>query len=91
MFGVSSALYERITITNGEVDQNNFYDYSVVRHSAVPQIEVHLMENNEKPTQVGEAGTPMVAAAIANAFFDLTGRRLRHMPFTPDRVLEALA
>ncbi|MEM7653116.1 MAG: hypothetical protein AAF220_08050 [Pseudomonadota bacterium] len=49
------------------------------------------MENNEKPTQVGEAGTPMVAAAIANAFFDLTGRRLRHMPFTPDRVLEALA
>ncbi|MEM7654319.1 MAG: molybdopterin cofactor-binding domain-containing protein, partial [Pseudomonadota bacterium] len=65
VFGVSSALYERITITNGEVDQNNFYDYSVVRHSAVPQIEVHLMENNEKPTQVGEAGTPMVAAAIA--------------------------
>ena len=91
LWGVSSALYERITITNGQVDQQNFFDYILLRHNRAPAIDVHIAQNNEKPTQVGEAGNPMVAPAVANAFFALTGRRIRHLPFTPDRVLEALA
>lgn len=90
LFGVSSALYERITITNGEVDQENFYDYQILRNSASPKVDVYIAENDEKPTQIGEAGTPVVTPAVANAFYALTGKRLRHMPFTPDRVLEAL-
>lgn len=90
LFGVSSALYERITITNGEVDQENFYDYEILRNSASPSVEVYMAENNEKPTQIGEAGTPVVAPAVANAFYNLTGKRLRHLPFTRDRILEAL-
>ena len=90
VFGVSSALLERITIRGGEVQQENFYDYDILRHDAVPQIEIHLVETDAPPSAVGEAGTPMVAAAIANAVHTLTGMRLRHMPFTPDRVLAAM-
>ena len=91
LFGVSSALYERVTITDGEVDQENFYDYEILRNSASPRVDVYITRNDETPTQIGEASTPMVAGAVANAFYGLTGRRLRHLPFTPDRVLEALA
>ncbi len=91
LWGVSASLYECITITNGQVDQSNFYDYLVLRNHLAPKIDVHIMQNNEKPTQVGEAGNPLVAPAIANAFFVVTGRRLRHLPFTADRVREALS
>ncbi|MDJ0654042.1 MAG: molybdopterin-dependent oxidoreductase [Xanthomonadales bacterium] len=91
LWGVSSALYERVTITAGQVDQNNFNDYAILRNNMSPKIEVHIAENHEKPTQIGEAGNPLVPPAIANAFFALTGRRIRHQPFTPDRVREALA
>lgn len=91
VFGVSSALRERITITDGQVDQENFYDYEILRADEAPEIMVDLARNTEPPSGIGEVGTPMVAAAIANAFHALTGARLRHMPFTPDRVRAALA
>ena len=91
VFGLSSVLKERITIRDGEVEQNNYYDYEILRADEVPQIAVHLESSDAPPSGMGEAGTPMVAAAVANAFHALTGRRLRYMPFTPDRVLEALA
>jgi len=53
-------------------------------------MQVYLADVDAPPAGIGEAGTPMVSVAIANAFHSLTGRRLRHMPFTPDRVLEVL-
>lgn len=91
VYGLSSALTERITITAGKVDQSNYYDYEIMRANEVPQIDVHIEVSDGPPTGVGELGTPMTAAAVANGFHALTGRRLRHMPFTPDRVLAALA
>lgn len=91
LWGVSSALYERVTITNGEVDQENFYNYSILRNNMAPKVEIHLAENHEKPTQIGEAGNPLVAPAIANAFYAATGRRLRHLPMTNANVRAALA
>ncbi|MEL7538862.1 MAG: molybdopterin cofactor-binding domain-containing protein [Pseudomonadota bacterium] len=91
LWGVSSALLERVTITNGQVEQENYYNYTVLRNNQSPTVDIYVAENNEKPTQIGEAGNPLVPPAIANAFFALTGRRLRHQPFTPDRVREALA
>ena len=91
LWGVSSALYERITITNGEVDQENFYNYSILRNKMAPKVEIHLADNREKPTQIGEAGNPLVAPAIANAFHTATGRRLRHLPMTNANVRAALA
>jgi hypothetical protein len=48
------------------------------------------IDSDSKPTGLGEIGNPFIAAAVANAFHALTGQRLYHMPFTPDRVLAAL-
>lgn len=91
IYGISSALKERVTISGGEVDQSNFYDYELLRANEVPQIDIHFASVDAVPAGLGEAGSPMVPAAIANAFYNMTGRRLRHMPFMPDRVLAALA
>lgn len=90
VFGMGNALKERVTIKAGHVEQENFYDYPVMRNDEVPEIEIDLKTVDAPPTGIGEVGTPMVAPAIANAFYALTGKRLRHMPFTPERVLQAL-
>ncbi|MEL6873460.1 MAG: molybdopterin cofactor-binding domain-containing protein, partial [Pseudomonadota bacterium] len=90
VYGLSSALKESVTIENGEVAEQNFGDYQILRMNETPKIVVEVMRDGTEPKQVGEVGTPMVAPAIANAVFKLTGKRLRHMPFTPDRVLAAL-
>ncbi len=90
IFGISSSLSERIEIENGEVMQNNYYDYLITRANQVPPIEIYMADVDAPPTGVGEVGTPMVSAAISNAFYALKGRRLRHLPFTPDRVMAAL-
>ena len=88
--GLSTALFERLTLSDGRVEQSNFHDYSILRMSDMPDIEVRFIESNEAPMGLGEPGVPVAAGAVANAFAALTGRTLRHMPFTPDRVLEAL-
>jgi isoquinoline 1-oxidoreductase beta subunit len=53
-------------------------------------MEVAFVERDAPPSGLGEIGNPWVAAAVANAFYRLTGKRLHHMPFTPARVQEAL-
>ena len=91
LMGMSSVLKEQITIEDGRVQQSNFDSYPLLRMQEVPDsVEVALLPSREHPQGVGETGTPLVACAIANAFLKLTGKRLRHLPFTPQRVLEAL-
>jgi isoquinoline 1-oxidoreductase beta subunit len=91
IMGMSSVLNERITIENGEIQQSNYHNYPLLRMVDVPDsIETALMESDAQPEGVGETATPMVAGAIANAFLKLTGKRLTHLPFTPDRVLAVL-
>jgi isoquinoline 1-oxidoreductase beta subunit len=51
---------------------------------------LEIIPSSEKPTGIGEAGLPFMGAIISNAFAALTGKRLRHMPFTPEKVLEIL-
>jgi len=88
--GVSSLLNERISIKDGQVEQSNFHDYHLLTMADSFPITVKLMQNEHRPTGVGEAGLPATGGAVANAFAKLTGKRLRHMPFTPERVLAAL-
>jgi isoquinoline 1-oxidoreductase subunit beta len=91
VYGLSSVLTERVTVTDGIVDQTNFHDYPVLRMSETPEeMHIEFVDFGTKPTGLGEIGNPMPPAAIANAFYALTGKRLRHMPFTPERVLAAL-
>ncbi|MEL6467807.1 MAG: molybdopterin cofactor-binding domain-containing protein [Pseudomonadota bacterium] len=90
IFGISMALTEKIDIENGEVVQSNYWDYEITRAAQVPEIEIYVAEVDAPPVGVGEVGTPMVPSAIANAFYAAQGKRLRHMPFTPDRVSQAL-
>ena len=91
IFGLSALLKERITIQQGEVQQSNFYDYSLLRASEVPEIHVEIITSEAPPSGAGELGVPMTGAAVGNAFFALTGKRLRHMPFDPVRVKAVLA
>ncbi len=91
MYGISSVLHERVTVKGGVVEQSNFHDYHVMRMSDTPEeIHVAFLDKDTRPTGLGEIGNPFIAGAIANAFFALTGKRLRHMPFTAERVLAAL-
>jgi isoquinoline 1-oxidoreductase subunit beta len=80
MMAMSAALYEDVHIENGQIVETNFHNYRVARLSDTPEINVILREGSPKPYGVGEAPMSPVAPAIANAIFNLTGKRLRSMP-----------
>jgi isoquinoline 1-oxidoreductase beta subunit len=91
VWGLSCALKERVTMVNGVVQQSNFHQYELLRMSETPEIKVEIITGAAPiPSMVGELGVPCTAPAVANAFFALTGKRLYHMPFTPERVKAAL-
>ena len=81
VLGLGTALYNEITLADGRVEQSNFHDYRSLRINEAPTIEVHQIQNQEKPGGVGETGTAAAAPALGNAIFAATGRRLRRMPF----------
>lgn len=81
-FGLSAALTGKITIEHGRVQQNNFYDYTVLHMADAPSIEVHVVPSTAKPTGIGEVCTPPIAPAVSNAIFALTGKRVRRLPFS---------
>ncbi len=80
IFGLSAALYGQITWNKGRVVERNFPQYEMVRMKVSPKFNVHIMENDEYPTGVGEPGTPPAAPALANALFAATGERARELP-----------
>jgi isoquinoline 1-oxidoreductase beta subunit len=79
-FGLSAALYGRITLKDGAVEQSNFRDYPVLRIDEMPKVDVHIVASAERPTGVGEPATPVIAPALANALAAATGQRLRDLP-----------
>jgi len=81
VFGLSAALYGKITLAGGRVEQGNFTDYPMLRLDEMPEMSVHIVPSTAAPTGVGEPGTPPIAPAVANAVFAATGKRLRHLPF----------
>jgi isoquinoline 1-oxidoreductase beta subunit len=91
VFGLSAALLEELTVKAGAIQQSNFNDYPVLRMSDVPDIHTKIVATENPPTGMGEIGVVAVAPAIANALFQLTGKRIRNLPMSPDRVKRALA
>jgi isoquinoline 1-oxidoreductase subunit beta len=81
VYGLSAALYGRITLAGGRVEQSNFNDYPVLRIDEMPEMAVHIVPSTAAPTGVGEPGTPPIAPAVANAIAAATGKRLRNLPF----------
>ncbi len=90
VYGLGVTLTELITIKNGVVEQSNFYDYRVPRMKDVPPMHIEVIQTDNHPTGAGQMATPLVAPAIAGAVAELTGVRLRHTPFLPERVKKAL-
>ena len=81
-FGLTAALYGKITLKDGVVEQSNYHEYPLLRINEMPAVEVHIVASTAKPTGVGEPGVPVIAPAVANALAAATGKRLRVLPLT---------
>jgi isoquinoline 1-oxidoreductase beta subunit len=91
VYGLSGALSEELSMKGGAIQQSNFNDYHVMRMSDMPELHIKVIATDNPPTGMGEVGIPTVAPAIGNAVAQLTGKRLRHLPMSSDRVKKALA
>ena len=80
IYGLSGALYGNITFEKGRAQQNNFNDFRIIRQNESPVIDVTLIESTEKPGGVGEPSTSLIGAAVGNAIFAASGKRVRSMP-----------
>ncbi len=89
VFGLSSTLFDEITLEKGRVQQTNFNNYPVLRWYQTPKIDVVLVQSTEKPGGIGEPATALVGPAVANALFAATGKRLRKLPLTPANIASA--
>jgi isoquinoline 1-oxidoreductase beta subunit len=81
-YGLSAALSGAITLKDGLVEQSNFHDYTVVRMNQMPRIETVIVASKEKPSGVGEPGTPVIAPALANAILARGGKPMRALPLS---------
>src|SRR5580698_975461 len=86
IFGLSQTLKEQVSISGGQVQQNNFYDYPVLRMSEMPEIDIQVMPTDNPAKGMGEASLPLVAPCVGNALFKLTGKRFRALPLSPERI-----
>jgi len=84
--GLINALRSKITLKDGRVEQSNFHDFLLLRTNQMPKIEVVVIEGGDKPGGIGEVGVPLVAPAIANAVFALTGKRARSLPLSDEKI-----
>jgi isoquinoline 1-oxidoreductase len=90
LWGASQVLAERLTLKNGAIEQSNFHDYTPIRLTDVPVIDVELIDSGHHPSGVGEPASTVVAPAVANAIFNAVGVRVRHMPITAESVMDGL-
>ncbi|QEC67483.1 xanthine dehydrogenase family protein molybdopterin-binding subunit [Panacibacter ginsenosidivorans] len=86
MMALGAATVHETTFEDGKAVEKNFDRYRMPRFTDAPEIEVHIMDNDEKAGGVGEPGLPPFSPALTNAIFDLTGKRIRKLPFSLDEV-----
>jgi isoquinoline 1-oxidoreductase beta subunit len=88
--GLSAALKEQVEFGNGGATSANLLDYTLLRMSEAPDVEVHIVDSEGEIGGIGEPGLPLIAPAVANAVFAAVGARIRRLPMTAERVLEAI-
>jgi isoquinoline 1-oxidoreductase beta subunit len=87
VMAVGLARTGEITATAGRINQSNYNNFQVARMNDAPkQVDVHFIESDALPTGVGEPGLPPVLAALGNAIFAATGKRVRELPLSRQRV-----
>ena len=88
---VSRALHETVTFNTTRVTSLDWVTYPILRFKDTPKVTTVVVQRKEQvPLGAGESGHPGIAPAIANAFFDATGVRIREAPMTPVRVRHVL-
>jgi len=85
-WGLTATLHGRIDFKNGTAVQENYTDYQVLRMNEAPVIETHYAPSERPPGGFGETAVPPVAPVVANAIFAATGKRLRRLPITPEKL-----
>jgi nicotinate dehydrogenase subunit B len=86
----SRTIYEEVKFDRSKVTSVDWASYPILRHPEVPDVVIDLVERQtEKPWGAGEPSAAVVPSAIANAVFDATGKRMRSVPFTPEKFLAA--
>ena len=75
-----SAMFEEITVEGGSVQQSNYHDYPLLTIDRAPEVEVHIVPSSDDPSGMGEMTGPPLTAAVINAIYDATGKRIRRMP-----------
>jgi isoquinoline 1-oxidoreductase beta subunit len=79
-YGLTAALYGRISFKDGKVEQGNFDTYPVLRINEMPKVEVYIVPSDQDPGGIGEPGLPALAPAVTSAIFAATGKRIRKLP-----------
>ncbi len=87
IMALGAATKHETTFKDGKAVEQNFNTYKMPRITDTPEIEVHVMDNDEKAGGVGEPGLPPFTPALTNAIFDLTGKRIRRLPFSLEEIV----
>ncbi|WP_240791317.1 molybdopterin cofactor-binding domain-containing protein [Roseomonas sp. AR75] len=87
--GLSSAAFEAVVFEDGRPRQRNFDTYRILSRAEMPRVQVRIVESGAPMGGVGEPGVPGVPPAVANALAVLTGRRIRSLPFSQERLGQA--
>lgn len=89
--GISWTLKESVRFNRERITSRDWASYPILTFPEVPELDVVLLSHpDQPPLGAGEASLPPVPAAIANAFYSATGKRLRDLPFDPARVKATL-
>jgi isoquinoline 1-oxidoreductase beta subunit len=86
VYGLSAALRGQITIDRGRVVESNFHQFEPLRMHEMPVVDVHIVPSQAAPGGIGEVATPAIAPAVANAIFSATGKRIRRLPISLEKL-----
>ncbi len=89
-WGMSATLGGKIHFKDGQAQERSYADFKVLRMDRAPLVETHILQGSEMPGGFGETAVPPVAPAIANAIFAASGKRMRRLPITVEKLKNAV-